>query len=102
MDEFKRAKIVSCKAKPDYILWVQFDDGIEGEIDLSDLVGLGVFKAWESKEFFETVKIDPESETVCWGEEIDLDPYVIKQEIIDAQKKMDKSKSSETDTSAEK
>jgi len=83
---FKPAIIVACEARPNYILWVRFDDGVEGEVDLSDLVGQGVFKAWESIEFWESVKVDPESETVCWGEEIDLDPYVLKQEIMDSQK----------------
>ena len=83
---FKRAIIVACEARPNYILWVRFDDGVEGEVDLSDLVGLGVFKVWESKEIWESVKIDPESETVCWGEEIDLDPYVLKQNILDSKK----------------
>jgi len=85
--EFKRAKIVACKAKPGYILWVKFDDGLEGEISLSNLVGQGVFKAWESMKFFESVKVDPESHTVCWGSQIDLDPYVIRDEIQEAQKK---------------
>jgi hypothetical protein len=85
--DFIPAKIVACEARPNYVLWVQFQDGIEGEINLSNLVGKGVFKAWESLPFWESVKIDPESETVAWGDEIDLDPYVIKQEIIDSQKR---------------
>ena len=83
---FKRAIIIACEARSDYILWVRFDDGIEGEVDLSDLVGQGVFKAWKSKEFWKSVTVDPESGTVCWGEEIDLDPYVLKQDILDSQK----------------
>jgi len=82
---FIPAKIIACKAKPDYILWVRFDDGLEGEVDLSNLVGQGVFKAWEAIPFWESVRIDPESETVAWGEEIDLDPFVLKQEILNSQ-----------------
>ncbi len=65
--DFKRVRIIACDARPNYILWVRFDDGVEGEVDLS-------------------VKIDPESDTVCWGEEIDLDPYTLKQEILESQK----------------
>jgi hypothetical protein len=79
---FIPVKIVACKAKPDYILWIRFDDGLEGEVDLSNLVGHGVFKAWESVPFWESVRVDSESETVAWGEEIDLDPFVLKQEIL--------------------
>jgi hypothetical protein len=43
--EFKRAKIVACAPKPNYRVWIRFDDGIEGEVDLSYLVGQGVFEA---------------------------------------------------------
>jgi hypothetical protein len=84
---FKRARIVACEARSNYILWIRFDDGIEGEVDLSDLVGQGVFQAWESQEFWLAVKIDPESETVCWGDEIDLDPYVLKEDVLKQKKK---------------
>lgn len=83
--DFVPVKIIACKAKANYILWIRFDDGVEGEVDLSNLVGQGVFKAWESIGFWESVRVDPESETVAWGDEIDLDPYVLKQEILSSQ-----------------
>ena len=66
---FVPARIIACKAKPNYILWVRFADVVEGEVNLSNLVGQGVFKAWES------VRIGPESEIVAGGKEIDLDRY---------------------------
>ncbi len=77
-------EIVACKAKPNYILWVRFDDGLEGEVDLSDKVGQGIFKAWESEEFWLSARVDTVYGTVCWGEngEIDLDPYVLKEKIL--------------------
>jgi hypothetical protein len=80
--EFKRARIVECEPRPDYRVWIRFDDGLEGEVDLSDLVGQGVFAAWESVEFFNQVYVDPKSDTIAWGEDIDLDPYVLRERII--------------------
>lgn len=79
--EFKRARIISCKALPNYRVWVRFDDGLEGEVDLSHLVGQGVFAAWESMEFFNQVRVDPKTDTICWGKDIDLDPYVLREKI---------------------
>ncbi|MFI5334924.1 MAG: DUF2442 domain-containing protein [Chlamydiales bacterium] len=79
--KFRRAKIVACEARPRYHVWIRFDDGLEGEVDLSDLVGKGIFAAWKSVEFFNTVRIDPKSDTLSWGEEIDLDPYVLREKI---------------------
>ena len=83
---FSPARIIACEARPNYILWVCFEDGVEGEVNLANLVGIGVFQAWESLEFWQSVRVNPESETVAWGEEIDLDPYVLKQNILDSQK----------------
>jgi len=80
--EFKRAKIVACKPKPNFRVWILFDDGLEGEVDLSDLVGRGVFAAWESSEFFNQVRVDPKTDTLAWGDDIDLDPYVLREKLL--------------------
>lgn len=79
--EFKRAKIVACKPRLNYRVWLCFDDGLEGEVDLSYLVGKGVFEAWKSIDFFNQVHIDPKTDTLAWGEDIDLDPYVLREKI---------------------
>ena len=64
------------KARPHYCLWLRYDDGTEGEVDLSSLVGRGVFKAWQDVAFFESVKLGPYGE-IMWGDEIDLCPDAI-------------------------
>jgi hypothetical protein len=79
---FKRAKIVACKPKPNYRVWIRFDDNLEGEVDLSELVGKGVFEAWKSIDFFNQVHVDPKTDTLAWGDEIDLDPYVLREKIL--------------------
>ncbi len=80
--EWKTTTIVDCKAKPHYVLWVRFDDGLEGEVDLSDHVGKGIYKAWESEDFWHSVHIDSLGGTVCWNNDIDLDPYVLREMIL--------------------
>lgn len=85
--ETKRVKIVACKPLPKYHIWIRFDDGLEGEVDLNHLVGKGVFEAWNSIEFFNQVRVDPVSDTVAWGEDIDLDPYVLREKIEVSRKK---------------
>ena len=76
-----RTKIVACKPLPNYRIWIRFDDGLEGEVDLNHLVGKGVFEAWNSIEFFNQVRVDPKSDTVAWGEDIDLDSYVLREKV---------------------
>ena len=80
--EFHQAKIVKCKARDNYKLWIQFDDGLNGEVDLKNLAGRGVFSAWNSIEFFKSVHIDKRTQTVAWGDDLDLDPYVLRSQVI--------------------
>ena len=75
---FHRAKIVECQPRKEYKVWIRFDDGLEGEVDLSHLVGKGVFSAWDSIEFFNSVEIDPQTDTLAWPNGVDLDPYVLR------------------------
>ncbi len=80
--EFHRAKIVKCEPYDNYKLWIQFDDGLAGEVDLNNLAGIGVFSAWNSVDFFNSVYVDKKTDTVAWGEDIDLDPYVLRDQVI--------------------
>lgn len=73
--------IAECRALPKYRLWLRFADGSVGEVDLSHLVGSGVFSAWSDPTFFQRVVIDAETGTVCWPGGIDLDPYVLYSKI---------------------
>ena len=61
------------KALPDYRIYIRFSDGAEGEVDLSDLAGQGVFQSWKDPGAFEAVRIGP-GRQVQWGDEIELCP----------------------------
>ena len=62
---------VKVEALSRYRLWVEYDDGVNGEIDLSDMAGKGVFKAWDEKGLFEKVHISPRR-TVAWNDDLDI------------------------------
>ena len=66
-------KIAEVKVLQGYRLWLRYADGVEGEVDLSDLSGRGVFAAWNERRFFESVRID-ESGALAWGDDLDLCP----------------------------
>ena len=56
-----------------------FSDGAIKEIDLSELIGAGgVFAPIrDRREIFEQVSVNPESHTVEWPGDVDLDPDVL-------------------------
>ncbi len=58
---------IAVEAREGYRLWIKFDDGQEGEVDLSHLVGDGVFKAWEDQDLFLRVSITP-YKSVIWDD----------------------------------
>lgn len=74
-------QIEQAHARPGYRLWVRFADGLEGEVDLSELVGKGVFAAWKEPGVFAAVAVDPESGTVVWPGGIDLAPDALHKEL---------------------
>ncbi len=72
------------EARPGYRLWIRFAEGVEGEVSMVHLVGIGVFGAWEDPAFFSRVAIDPESATVVWLGGIDLAPDALYARITGA------------------
>ena len=54
-----------------YRIWLRYDDGVEGEVDLSDMAGARVFVAWEDHEFFSGVRLGP-CRSIVWSDDVDL------------------------------
>jgi hypothetical protein len=80
-------RVVAVEARPDYRLWVRFADGVEGEADLSDIAGRGVFRRWaENPNEFAQVEIDPISGAPTWPGDLDVAPDRLHAELAAAAK----------------
>ncbi len=66
-------KIIEVTALPDYRLQLKYHDGVKGVVDVSHLVGKGVFALWKDYEAFCNVTIGLSGE-LLWGDEVDLCP----------------------------
>lgn len=64
-------KPLEVKPLENFRLWLRYDDETTGEVDLLDLAGRGVFKAWENLDVFKTVRIGSQGE-IMWSEDLDL------------------------------
>jgi len=73
-------KPIEVKALPGYRLYLRYADGVEGEIDLSHLVGKGVFALWSDPKTFEHATIGTSGQ-ICWGDRVDLCPDAIYLQI---------------------
>ena len=74
-------RIVAVEARPDYHVWIRFEDGLEGTLSLEHLVGQGVFTSWEEESEFQKVFIDEESGTIAWPNGIDLAPDALHRRL---------------------
>ena len=66
-------KLIEISPRDDFRLFLRYDDGANGEVDLSSYAGKGVFVAWLEPRVFEQVKL-AEAGHPEWPGEIDLCP----------------------------
>ena len=70
--------VISVRPLGGHRLWLRFEDGIEGELDLARVLSFeGVFAPLREPEFFARVRIDDEWGTIGWPGEIDLDSEML-------------------------
>jgi hypothetical protein len=72
--------IIKVEALTDYKLRLEFDDGVTGIADVSDLAGKGVFSLWNDPVAFRKVMIGSSGELV-WGDQIDLCPDALYMKV---------------------
>jgi hypothetical protein len=70
--------VVEVKPLQGYRIYLRFEDGAEGEIDLSKLVRFeGVFAPLADPVKFRELQVHPELGTIYWPNGADLDPDVL-------------------------
>lgn len=67
------SKIIKVRPLGGYRIWIRFSDGTQGEVDLGDLAGRGVFSAWADRNVFTAVRADKIG-GIEWPGEIDICP----------------------------
>ena len=75
-------EIVDVRVLDGYRLFLRFEDGMQGEVDVAKLVKFeGVFAPLKEWEFFDKARLDPELGTVVWPNGADLDPPVLYSQV---------------------
>jgi hypothetical protein len=69
------------EAKPGYKLFVEFEDGVSGIIELSKWKGKGVFEFWNKEENFGSFTVTSDKK-LKWNENIDMDPDAFYLQLI--------------------
>jgi hypothetical protein len=68
---------VSVATQEDFLLSLEFDNGEERVLDMKPFLNFGLFRALQSRELFQQVRVSFDS--VEWPRGIDLDPEFLYQ-----------------------
>lgn len=64
-------RIVDLETRPKFRLWLRYSDGVEGEVDLSEMAKLPAFRGWHEDVSFNAVGLMP-GNILVWNDAIDL------------------------------
>ncbi len=66
----------------DYVIWVRFNDGAIGEVDLHDELTGEMFEPLRDLDRFKSFHVDPDIETIVWDNGADLAPEFLYDKML--------------------
>ena len=69
--------VVEVRYVREYTLWVRFQDGTAGEVDIRPSLRGPVFEPLRNVEYFKQVRLDPEIGTIVWPNGADIAPETL-------------------------
>ncbi|MBI3097829.1 MAG: DUF2442 domain-containing protein [Planctomycetes bacterium] len=74
-------RVIEARYARDYTLWIRFQDGTEGEVDLRDALTGEVFRPLRSKAYFKRFALNREMHTLTWPNGADFAPEFLHSRI---------------------
>ena len=74
-------KLVEARHLRDYVIWVRFNDGTEGEVDLAETLDGPIFEPLLNPEFFSSFTLNPELHTLVWPNGADVAPEFLYERV---------------------
>lgn len=64
-----------------YVIWIRFNDDIEGEVDLENELEGEIFGSLKDKKKFQSFKVDPILQTIVWENGADIAPEFLHENL---------------------
>lgn len=71
-------RVLDARHVSSYVVWLRFDDGTEGEVDLAAELHGEVFVPLRNLEVFKSFKVHPELHTLVWPNGADFAPEFLR------------------------
>ena len=72
-------RVTDAKLVRDFVVWIRFNDGSEGEVDLSGELEGPVFEPLKDPAVFADFRLDAELHTLVWPNGADLAPEFLHE-----------------------
>jgi len=72
-------RVTDAKLVREFVVWVRFNDGSEGEVNLSGELDGPVFEPLRDPKVFAQFKLDPDTHTLVWPNGADLAPEFLHE-----------------------
>lgn len=73
--------VAAVEPRAGYRIWLRYQDGVDGEIDLADIADTEICKPWREQAFFERVHVN-DGGAVAWNDDIELCPDSLYAELL--------------------
>lgn len=67
-------RLVEARYVREFTIWLRFNDGVEGEVDLRDELDGPIFEPLRDPDVFRSFQLHPELHTVTWPNGADFAP----------------------------
>ncbi|HAV21970.1 MAG: hypothetical protein A2X67_13070 [Ignavibacteria bacterium GWA2_55_11] len=74
-------RITEARHVSDYIVWLRFEDGVEGEVDLREELWGPIFEPLLDPTYFRRFSIHPELQTIVWENGADFSPEFLYKQV---------------------
>jgi hypothetical protein len=80
--------VIEVKTLEDYKIYIRFENGVSGKIDISKIVSFkGIFAKLKDKKYFATVSVNRDVGTICWKNGADIAPCRLYSIVLKQDKK---------------
>lgn len=73
--------IVEARYVSGYAVWLRFEDGTEGEVDLSSELEGPIFEPLKDKSYFSRFRVNPDTGTIEWPNRADFAPEFLYDKV---------------------
>ncbi len=74
-------RIVDARYVAGFTIWLRFDDGLQGEVDLARELQGSIFQPLHDMEYFRRFELHPELRTLVWPNGADFAPEFLRSRL---------------------